>query len=131
MPAWIGALFGVAALLTAAKAHGRQIRLERESQGYHQVVFGGTNPQFVEALWRRDRIRFWSTVAIFAILLCAAAWWARGAGLALVAAFLWAPIGGFLVAGLRSYAQQRGRGGPVWWLAAGVSTAVAVVVAVV
>jgi len=52
----------------AAKAHGRQIRLERELEGYHHVVFGGTNPPFVEALWRADRIRYWSLVAVLAVV---------------------------------------------------------------
>ena len=58
VPVWLGALIGVAALLVAAKAHGRQVRLEREAAGYHEVVFGGTNPPFVDALWRADRFRF-------------------------------------------------------------------------
>lgn len=52
----------------AAKAHGRQLRLERELAGHPHVVFGGTNPPFVEALWREDRIRYWSTVAGLALL---------------------------------------------------------------
>jgi hypothetical protein len=50
----------VVAFLMAAKAHGRQLRLERELEGYHHVIFGGTNPPFVEALWRADRVRYWS-----------------------------------------------------------------------
>jgi hypothetical protein len=50
----------VIAFVLAAKAHGRQIRLERELEGYHHVVFGQSNPPFVEALWRADRVRFWS-----------------------------------------------------------------------
>jgi hypothetical protein len=50
----------VVAFLLAAKAHGRQLRLERELAGYPHVVFGGTNPPFVEALWRADRVRYWS-----------------------------------------------------------------------
>lgn len=52
----------------AAKAHGRQLRLERELAGYPHVVFGGTNPPFVEALWRQDRMRYWSQVAGLALL---------------------------------------------------------------
>lgn len=55
--------------LLAAKAHGRQLRLERELEGYHRVVFGGTNPPFVEALWRVDRVRYWSTAAAVAGLV--------------------------------------------------------------
>jgi hypothetical protein len=53
----------VVAFLLAAKAHGRQIRLERELEGHHRVVFGGTNPPYVEALWRADRVRYWSIAA--------------------------------------------------------------------
>jgi hypothetical protein len=50
--------------LVAAKAHGRQVRLERERAGHTRVVFGGDNPPFVEALWKRDRIRYWAAAAI-------------------------------------------------------------------
>jgi len=59
----------VVTFLVAAKAHGRQLRLERELEGYHRVVFGGTNPPFVEALWRADRVRYWSTAAGVAVLV--------------------------------------------------------------
>jgi hypothetical protein len=61
---------GVAFLL-AAKAHGRQLRLERELAGYHRVIFGGANPPFVEALWRADRVRYWSTVVGVGVLVLA------------------------------------------------------------
>jgi hypothetical protein len=57
----------VVAFLLAAKAHGRQIRLERELEGYHRVVFGGVNPPYVEALWRADRVRYWSIVVGVAV----------------------------------------------------------------
>lgn len=117
MPAWLGAAIGIPALLLAAKAHGRQIRLEREREGYHSVEFGGTNLPFVEALWRRDRIRYWSVVPPVAIALGAGAWWIEGWTLALLAALLWAPIVGFHVAGLRSFASTR-LGGFGWWAAA-------------
>ncbi|HUR67902.1 MAG TPA: hypothetical protein VM370_01545 [Candidatus Thermoplasmatota archaeon] len=125
MPAWLGALVGIAALLVSAKAHGRQVRLEREAAGYHSVEFGGTNPAFVEALWRRDRLRFWPLVGALSFVLGAAAWWWRGPALALVAGLLWAPIVGFLYAGLRSYAAQRGRGGMGWWVGAAATFVVA------
>lgn len=59
----------VVTFLAAAKAHGRQLRLERELEGYHRVIFGGTNPPFVEALWRADRVRYWSTAAGVAVLV--------------------------------------------------------------
>jgi hypothetical protein len=58
----------VVAFILAAKAHGRQIRLERELAGHHHVVFGtGTNPPYVEMLWRADRVRYWSIVAGVAV----------------------------------------------------------------
>ena len=131
MPLWLGALVGLGALIVAAKAHGRQVRLEREAAGYRSVVFGGKNPEFVERLWRRDRLRFWTSAPIAALALGAAAWWARGWALALVAALLWAPIFAFHVAGLLGFAAQRGRGGPGWWVAAVLSAALAVLVALV
>lgn len=54
---WAGSL---GLFLASAKAHGRQLRLEREKAGYNEVVFGGKNPAFVEGLWRQERILFWS-----------------------------------------------------------------------
>jgi hypothetical protein len=57
----------VVTFVLAAKAHGQQIRLERELAGYHHVVFGGSNPAFVEALWRADRVRYWSTAVGLAL----------------------------------------------------------------
>ena len=52
----------------AAKSHGRQLRLEREVAGYDHVVFGGNNPQFVEDLWRKDRVQYWRLFAVLMIL---------------------------------------------------------------
>lgn len=54
---WAGSLL---LFLASAKAHGRQLRLEREKAGYMQVTFGGKNPAFVEGLWRQERKLFWS-----------------------------------------------------------------------
>lgn len=127
MPAWLGAILGVPALLLAAKAHGRQVRLEREAAGYHSAVFGGENPAFVEGLWRRDRIRFWSFVPLAALALGAAIWFLRPDLVAtLVAALLWAPIAGFFFAGLWTWAARRGEGGAWWWLAAACATGASV-----
>jgi len=128
MPVWLGALVGVAALLVAAKAHGRQVRLEREAAGYHEVVFGGQNPPFVDALWRADRIRFWTFAPAAALLLAPAAFLAKGWPLALLAALLWAPIAAFHFAGLWRYAHTR-QGNPAWWLAALLSFAASVTLA--
>lgn len=63
-------VLSVVTFLVAAKSHGRQVRLERERAGHTRVVFGGENPPFVEALWKRDRIRYWSAAALaFAVTL--------------------------------------------------------------
>jgi len=61
---WIELGLGVALLLLTAKAHGRQIRLERELEGYMEVDFMKDNPPWVEALWRKDRRRFWATLPV-------------------------------------------------------------------
>src|SRR3989442_4389298 len=61
---WIELGLGVVLLFLSAKAHGRQIRLERELEGYMEVDFMKDNPPWVEALWRKDRRRYWATVPI-------------------------------------------------------------------
>jgi len=67
---WIELGLGVVLLFLSAKAHGRQIRLERELQGYMEVDFMKENPPWVEALWRKDRRRYWATVPVaIAVLL--------------------------------------------------------------
>lgn len=130
MPLWLGVLVGVLALVAAAKAHGRQVRLEREAAGIHSVVFGGENPPFVERLWRRDRIRFWGFVPFASLALGGAVWLASGRWpLALVSALLWAPTLGFFFAGLWSLWSQRGRGGWAWWALATALLAAAVALA--
>jgi hypothetical protein len=103
----------VVSFVLAAKAHGRQIRLERELEGHHHVVFGGINPTFVEALWRADRVRYWSIVAGLAVgVLClfalarARGWqwpfWGGGGG-SVAWLVLWgAPVVSFVTCGLWS-----------------------------
>jgi hypothetical protein len=68
-------LLSVFSFVSLARAHGRQVRLQRERAGYHHVVFGGQNPAFVEAVWRRDRWRFWPTFGVVA--LATGLWLAR------------------------------------------------------
>lgn len=119
-------------MILAAKAHGRQVRLEREHAGYHDVVFGGDNPAFVETLWRRDRVRFWASYPVFLGLIAAPLAWRHGVGAHLLAALLLAGLGAFTLAGLRSRAELARAGGRDdagrgWW--AGVGAAAAVVVA--
>lgn len=82
--AWVrlgaAGLLSVGLLLAAAKSHGRQLRLERELEGYRDVSFGrdARNPSWVEALWRADRVRFWTLYPLAATggggYLLAAAW---------------------------------------------------------
>ena len=106
----------VAWTLLAAKAHGRQVRLEREAKGVLAVDFRGENPPEVVAIWRRDRFVFWPTLATLAVLLLAA-------GLALddlellVAALPVAFATSFVVAGLASWARLGGGGWASfgWW----------------
>lgn len=116
----VGAAVGiggsVALLLLAAKAHGRQLRLERELEGHTQVDFRGGNHPWVEALWRGDRVRFWTMVPIASAALALYAYRARAMGgapvdfgaalppwgAALVAALLWGPTLGFFVNGALS-----------------------------
>ncbi|TLZ57039.1 MAG: hypothetical protein E6K17_03380 [Methanobacteriota archaeon] len=66
---WIELGLGVVLLFLSAKAHGRQIRLERELEGYMEVDFMKDNPPWVEALWRKDRRRYWATVPIATVVL--------------------------------------------------------------
>lgn len=72
------ALVSIATFLLAAKSHGRQVRLERERAGFHTVVFGGSNPSFVEQVWRKDRWRYWPTFALTALAVLLLRW--RGFG---------------------------------------------------
>lgn len=131
---WLAALASVALVLASAKAHGRQIRLEREREGYHSVVFGGDNPPFVEALWRADRVRFWTFTPPAALALGAWAWIARGEPAAVGVALLLAPAAGFAFAGLLSLRRLWRRGPPrawarasaAWWSLAAALAALAV-----
>ena len=66
---WLVMVGSVAAFLVASKAHGRQLRLERELAGHWHVTFGAPNHPFVEALWQRERTIYWSIAA--ALILAA------------------------------------------------------------
>jgi len=60
----------VTTFLVAAKAHGRQLRLERELAGFFNVTFRARNPDWVEAFWSRERLFFWILAAVlFAITI--------------------------------------------------------------
>lgn len=144
MPWWLAAFATVALILLSAKAHGRQIRLEREQQGYFRVDFRTQNPAAVEAIWRTDRRIFWPSFAALAFLwlaLAALAWLLMDfptalprLAMQLASAF----AGAFIVAGLASWVRMSRRGqGPQpwrkraqagsvgWWLAVAAAAALA------
>ena len=56
----------LALVLVSAKAHGRQLRLERVEAGYPEADFRGGNRPWVDTLWRHDRVRFWWLFAVLA-----------------------------------------------------------------
>jgi hypothetical protein len=80
-------VLSLAAFLTAAKAHGREVRLEREAKGHHEVVFGGTNHPDVEAIWQRDRWVYWPSAAL-GLVLGVASFTLRGPGVFVAAGWL-------------------------------------------
>jgi hypothetical protein len=117
--------YGAASLATfilAAKAHGRELRLEREAAGIFRVVFGGENPAFVDALFNAERLRFWIATPMLALVL-AVALVIAGASRSTIAfaSLLWAPAVVFIVLGLSSIVraggfERAGLGGSVgWW----------------
>lgn len=116
MPLWAAVLASAALVLAAAKAHGRQVRLEREQKGVFHVDFRRSNPAVVEAIWRRDRLTFWPALAVLAVA-GAASVLARGVPLwHLAFAVAWAFAAAFIVAGLASWARMAGRReGPLPW----------------
>jgi hypothetical protein len=118
-------MYGAASLATfilAAKAHGRELRLERVAAGIQQVTFGGDNPAFVDALWTAERLRFWVATPILSLIL-AVALVIAGASRSTIAfaILLWSPAAVFLVLGLASIVragalERAGLGGSVaWW----------------
>ncbi|MES2155333.1 MAG: hypothetical protein V4510_09385 [bacterium] len=97
----------LALILISAKAHGRQIRLERERFGVWRVDFRADNDARVEALWRRDRVWFWGLYPIFLLVgLVVVAVWVKPEGAAWAAwiavAAGWALCGSFIAMGLAS-----------------------------
>lgn len=68
------------AFLLAAKAHGRQLRLERQLAGYWDITFGAPNPPFVEALWWRERVVVWSIAVALALAAAGYLYLARQRG---------------------------------------------------
>jgi hypothetical protein len=107
----VDALLQVAAaaalILAAAKAHGRQLRLERTQAGFATADFRAPNPPFVESLWRTDRIGLWT---LFVALGAAGLFWSLAAGGLETGSFwgrfpltlAWAFAGAFFVMGVQS-----------------------------
>jgi len=137
---WLTVPATAAWVLLCAKAHGRQVRLEREQQGVFAVDFRGRNPDAVERIWRADRRVFWPAFAALAaagalLVLFTAL---RPADLAwgFAAAASWAFALAFVVAGLASWwrmARRKQGPGPWrrrailgsvgWWLAVAAAAA--------
>jgi hypothetical protein len=116
-------LSGAALFLLAAKSHGRELRLEREAAGFSRIVFGAPdNPAFVEALWQRERMYFWTVSALLALGAVAMRFAMnevphRVTALAFVA---WVPAAAFLGLGLGSLARkgvspETFGGSILWW----------------
>jgi hypothetical protein len=92
--------FNVALLLAAAKAHGRQMRMERLAQGHAIAGFQrGVNPPWVEARWAWERRWFWGLYPVMLIALSAgigltgwAPLWAFILDLSLMGAVAWARL---------------------------------------
>ncbi len=115
---WIELGLGVVLLLLAAKVHGRQIRLERELEGYMEIGFMKENPPWVESLWRKDRRQYWATFSAAAAVLAASVLLTGSPGLSAkfgtdpmgnpaagavaVAITLWAPSAAFIGNGMTS-----------------------------
>lgn len=120
-------------LLAAAKAHGRELRLERVALGFEHAVFGGQNPPPVEALWQAERLRFWVLTPVLSLaLLTALRARGAGAGLAALGALAWAPSVMFAALGVASLARagvgREGLAGSVaWWSVVVVAGAVTLV----
>ncbi|MHB8606596.1 MAG: hypothetical protein ACYDCK_15240 [Thermoplasmatota archaeon] len=123
-------LASVGLLLTAAKTHGRALRLEREREGVMDVEFGAeTNGAFVDAMWARDRVRYWTMTPLAALVMGGSLFLRHGLALAIVGALLWAPTLAFLVLGIvsalrlarrephpeTSWKRAATRGSRWWW----------------
>jgi hypothetical protein len=115
-------LLSAVLFLLAAKAHGRELRLEREAAGFHQIAFGAPdNPPFVEALWHQERVRFWTATVVLALVV-GARLLAKGApgGLSALVVLTWVPAASFLGLGLYSLLRRGlGSGSALgslgWW----------------
>ncbi|MCA9657139.1 MAG: hypothetical protein KC486_02240, partial [Myxococcales bacterium] len=119
-----------------AKAHGRELRLEREAAGVAEVFFGdlSRNPPVVEALWAAERLRFWVLAPLLALALVALLHhigWSKGQ--LAIAGLLWAPTLALTVLGVASFARAGGLdrgavvGSVLWWALVAAAAAFVVV----
>jgi hypothetical protein len=117
----------IGTFLVAAKAHGRQLRLERERAGYATVSFRSPNPPFVEQLWRAERRRFWPMVVLLAAASIPLHRPSVTDSIVVHAALPF--IGAFVATGITSVVRTKARdaGTIGWWVAATLLVAAVVV----
>lgn len=70
-------VLGLVTMLVSAKAHGRELRLERELEGHMDVDFAGENHPWVAGLWQRDRAHYWRIASVLMLGVVLAAVLAR------------------------------------------------------
>jgi hypothetical protein len=119
---WVVFATSLTAFFVAAKSHGRQLRLERELAGFDRVTFGGTNPPYVESLWRNDRVHYWRTFPVLLTFFLAGLIVSRSSSISLpfpdetresqllawaALSFLWAFVWSFTLVGLASAVRLR------------------------
>jgi hypothetical protein len=133
---WMVSVVSAVLFLVAAKAHGRELRLEREAHGIELASFRSASPA-VQALWSAERARFWSFFVPLAIGLVALSFrldlgHVNGA----LSALAWAGAGAYLASGVWAIGRRAVLGGASawegslgWWMAVGTMTAVVTVVA--
>lgn len=87
------------AFVVGATGHGRQLRAEREAHGYLQMDPTSGWPQPMHEIWQADRVGLGAGSAVAAVAgVGAAVATGAGVGVAVLAAVLWAPTVGFVVA---------------------------------
>lgn len=111
--------------LLAAKAHGRELRLERVAHGFEEVDFRALPPG-VQAIWQAERVRFWPAFAVLATVFAVLAWMYApiGRGFAVPSAIAFAGALAFAICGVLAMfrrAQLEGAhewpGSIAWWSA--------------
>ncbi len=121
---WIVGAVSVVLFLVAAKAHGRELRLEREAHGIASVDFRAVTPD-VQARWSAERVRFWSFFVPLALgLVVLALRLELGRVNGVVSALAWAGAASFAVTGMWAIGRRLALGAPAawpgslgWWMA--------------